>query len=115
MGQRYFENFKTIADVHEQFSITSEQVQDAQILYAYYGSGSYCGAATVLFQRDGTLYEVTASHCSCDGLEGEWTPAEVTWEQLAMRPDHHAYFEDDEGGRAQAALNELIRQHAPRG
>lgn len=114
MPERYFENFEKVGDIHEQFSVTSDAVKDEEVLFAYYGYGCYCGAATVLFQRDGKLYEVASSHCSCNGLEGTWEHEEVTWEQLAMRKGGFSYFEEDEGGKARAALSELINQHAVR-
>lgn len=111
MSQRYFENFKDVADVIDAFCAPLDAVADAEIVYAYYGDGDYCGSATVLFQRDGKLYEVSGSHCSCNGLEGLWEPKEVSWDQLAMRDPF--YFEDDKDGNAKAALLALIAQHVP--
>lgn len=58
---------------------------DDEIIFASYGGGSYEGDAVVLFRRDGKLYEVHGSHCSCNGLEGQWSPEEATWEALATR------------------------------
>jgi hypothetical protein len=58
---------------------------DDEILFASYGGGAYDGDAFVLFERAGTLYEASGSHCSCYGLEGQWKPDETTWEALAMR------------------------------
>lgn len=60
---------------------------DDEILIASYGGASYEGDAYVLFRRDGKLYEVHGSHCSCYGLEGQWEPEEVTPVVLAMRLD----------------------------
>lgn len=113
MSKRYFENFKSIEDVYSNFEVGASAVRDEEVLYAYYGYGCYCGSATVLFQRDGKLYENRSSHCSCNGLEDTWSPQEVTWDQLAMR-DFKWTFEDDEGGEAQQTLQELINQHVPR-
>lgn len=59
----------------------------AEILLASYGTPSYEGYAFVLFQRDGKLYEVNGSHCSCYGLEGQWDPEETTLEALRHRLD----------------------------
>lgn len=56
-----------------------------EIVLASYEYGSYDGTAFVLFVRDGKPYEVNGSHCSCYGLEGQWTPEETTWPALAMR------------------------------
>ena len=58
---------------------------DRHILFAVYGAGGYEGSAFVLFERDGELYEVNASHCSCYGLEDQWDPEETTVDALAYR------------------------------
>lgn len=58
---------------------------DREILYAVYEQPDYEGSAFVLYRRDGKLYEVNASHCSCYGLEDQWKPEETTWEALAIR------------------------------
>jgi len=58
---------------------------DEQIVYAYYSYEDYHGTALVLFERDGTLYEVNGSHCSCMGLEEQWEPEETSWAALAAR------------------------------
>lgn len=112
---KYFENFKSVDDVIDQFSIGADDIKSNEILFAYYGYGSYEGGATVLFQRNGKLYEVSGGHCSCNGLEGQWSPEEVTWDQLAMRyKDDYNLGYEDEGGQATAALKRLIRANVPR-
>lgn len=58
---------------------------DNEILYAGYEYQDYSGSAFVLYERDGKLYEVNGSHCSCYGLEGQWRPEETSWAALAMR------------------------------
>jgi len=55
------------------------------ILLASYGYEDYSGGAFVLFERDGKLYEVHGSHCSCFGLEGQFEPEETTLESLEHR------------------------------
>lgn len=60
---------------------------DEEVLFASYGQEqAYSGDARVLFVRDGVLYEAGGSHCSCNGLEGQWSPSPVTWEALRLRP-----------------------------
>jgi hypothetical protein len=61
------------------------EFKDAEILLASYGTPSYEGYAFVLFRREGKLYEVNGSHCSCYGLEGQWDPEETTVEALRHR------------------------------
>jgi hypothetical protein len=58
---------------------------ESEVLFASYGGAAYEGDALVIFERDGKLYEVNGYHCSCYGLEGQWSPEETTWEALAER------------------------------
>lgn len=58
---------------------------DAEIVIASYTTPSYEGYATVVYERDGKLWEVNGSHCSCYGLEGQWGAEETTREALGMR------------------------------
>lgn len=60
----------------------------ANILLASYSQSSYDGCAFVLFLRDGKLWEVNGSHCSCYGLEGQWEPEETSVEALRHRVTH---------------------------
>lgn len=109
MRQRYFEEFDDIEDVRRSFSIEKKDILDAEVVFASYGSGGYDGSAIVIFQRDNKLYEVSGGHCSCYGLEGQWSPEEVTWSQLAMRQFSSIYSHE-----ALEALAKLIRWHVPR-
>lgn len=113
---RYFENFDSINDVWNHFGITEKDIQDQELLLAWYGYGSYCGNAGVLFQRDGKLYEVSGSHCSCYGLEGQWDPGETSWEALAMRSNDWGPLNSGEygDGGAGEAFKVLVNTHVPR-
>ena len=83
---KYFGSFADRDDVLSNFATTgAEFPTEEQILFASYDTPDYEGAAVVVFERDGTLYEVNGSHCSCSGLEGQWIPEETTWAALAMR------------------------------
>lgn len=55
------------------------------ILFASYGEDNYSGDAFVLFEKNGKLYEVNGSHCSCYGLEGQFDPEETTLEAIRYR------------------------------
>jgi hypothetical protein len=55
------------------------------VLYADYDCPPYEGYAYVVFEKDGKLYEVSGSHCSCYGLEDQWEPEEVCLPELANR------------------------------
>lgn len=57
-----------------------------KILFATYTYENYSGDAFVLIQnKEGKLFEVNGSHCSCYGLEGQWDPEEVSVKDLRYR------------------------------
>ncbi len=58
---------------------------DIELLLAYYTDENYSGDAFVLFRRGGELFEVNGGHCSCNGLEGQWTPELTSAEALRYR------------------------------
>lgn len=80
--------------------------KDINILFASYGQDNYSGAAFVLFEQGGKLYEVNAWHCSCYGLEGQWTPEETNIEALKHRLLNGNMGRDSYSGNEYA--NELI-------
>ena len=55
----------------------TDALDGATLLAAAYTYEDYSGSAYVLFERDGKLWCVNGGHCSCYGLEGQWTPEEV--------------------------------------
>lgn len=89
---------------------------DDEILFAWYEYEDYSGSAMVLFQRDGKLYEVCGGHCSCDGLEDQWRPGEVTWDALAMRgyedPEQYCSYGPPAASEARDHLVALVAQFA---
>jgi hypothetical protein len=93
---KYFGSFTDAPSVRSNFedyhngyragkSIENFPTED-EIIFAAYEGGDYEGEAHVLFESDGKLYEVNGSHCSCYGLEDQWTPEETSWEALSIRP-----------------------------
>lgn len=78
--QIYFGIFNSKDDVCSEFNIVLDE--KIIILYAEYKICDYDGDAFVLFQKNGKLYEVNASHCSCSGIEGEWEPEQTSKEAL---------------------------------
>jgi len=81
----YFGGFQSIDDIIGQFQIKESELEDAKILAAVYDGGSYDGSAMVVFRKDGKLWEVNGSHCSCNGLEDCWSPEETTYDALMFR------------------------------
>jgi hypothetical protein len=82
---RYFGDFSSKEDVCREFSIPDF---DGEVLVASYEFEYYEGSADVLFIRDGKFYYVSGSHCSCYGLEDQWSPEEVTVEQVEHMTEH---------------------------
>jgi hypothetical protein len=62
-----------------------DDIKNLNILFADYQNQCYEGEAFVLFEKDGKLFEVIGSHCSCYGLEGQFDPEEVCLEALEHR------------------------------
>lgn len=85
-----------------------------ELLFASYGGGAYDGDAVVIFEKDGYLYEVHGSHCSCYGLEGSWSPSKISWEALNLRvqamDDQYGFLHDHES-EAREAFKAMVMAH----
>ena len=92
-----------ISQMLSDFEITAQDLSGAEIILASYSRDNYEGAAFVLFSRDGKLYEVNATHCSCYGLEGKWESEGTTVEALRHRLDRGSLGDDDYTGNVFAA------------
>lgn len=78
----------------------SDEWNDVNFLFASYGQDNYSGDAFVLFERDGELFEVHGSHCSCYGLEDQFDPESVVLEELENRLKNGDFGKDDYSGNA---------------
>ena len=67
-----------------------------EIIYAEYDNADYDGHADVLFYDNGKFWYVTGSHCSCYGLEDQWSPEEYSIEALKgqVERDCYGFFKD---------------------
>jgi len=74
------------------------------VLFAEYTYEDYEGYAFVLFEKDGKLYEVHGSHCSCYGLENQWEPEEVCLPELVNRVSNGKGVTDYYGGAIRTIL-----------
>jgi hypothetical protein len=90
------EQMKTAIDAHK----------GENILFASYGTDNYSGDAWVMFEKDGRLYEVSASHCSCYGCEGQWEPTEIVLSELQNRLS----VENDYFGKDSYSDNEFAKE-----
>lgn len=78
------------------FEIGPDALVRVTVLVASYTYEDYNGDAYVLFERDGKLWEVHGSHCSCYGLEEQWEP-EQTDEASIRHRFTKGYFGRDTG------------------
>jgi hypothetical protein len=76
----YLNDWSNKEDVARDFE--NDDIKNLNILFADYQNQCYEGEAFVLFEKDGKLFEVIGSHCSCYGLEGQFDPEEVCLEAL---------------------------------
>lgn len=75
--------FDSIEDVESNWA-GEGSLNGAVVIAAIYTQESYEGSAMCVFRKDGKLYEVHCSHCSCNGLDS-WSPEETTYEALVDR------------------------------
>jgi hypothetical protein len=81
--QIYYGNWDSFEDMKNSFE---EEIPDTiEVIYASYSIDSYEGEAFVLFRQNGEYFEVNGSHCSCYGLEGQWSPERVDLPELIGR------------------------------
>lgn len=77
-----------------------------EVLLASYAYECYEGDAFVLFVKNGKLFEVNGSHCSCYGLEGQWQPEETSISALRKRLTGDGYGL----GRYREALERVVSE-----
>jgi hypothetical protein len=75
----FYGEFTSKDDICRAFAIEDFQ---GIVVYAVYDLGSYEGSATVIFINQGKFWHVFGSHCSCYGLETQWSPEEMPLEAL---------------------------------
>lgn len=103
----YLNNFTDRESMIRDFGIDPSVLDGCFILLASYGSENYCGDAYVLYEKDGELYEVHGSHCSCYGLSessydgsttSQWSPERTTLESVIYRVSEGNLGNDDYAG-----------------
>lgn len=86
--ERFTGDFSCREDLIKNFELGEHDLDQCLIVFAHYGGSGYDGCAFVIFQENGKLFEVNGSHCSCYGLEGQWSPEETSLEVLIHRIEH---------------------------
>lgn len=94
---------------NDAFEVPPDFPSEDEMLFASYETPGYEGYALVLVEREGQLFEVHGSHCSCYGLEGQWQPEATSWSALAMRPLADAHCAAD---ASKVVLRALVDQRS---
>ena len=111
--QIYYGVWDEQEDMLRDFEINESELGGCDILFAYYGYESYEGEAFVLYEKDGKLYEVNGSHCSCYGLEDQWDPEVTTWGALLhILEEGSKFFTLDDDKETLGVLVELVGKNA---
>lgn len=100
----YTGDWTTVEDMLNEFSIVESEIDGFEVIVARYDQEGYEGSAYVLLRKEGTYYEVHGSHCSCYGLEGQWSPEATDPAALKYRHENGGSWGAD--GASQAALVE---------
>lgn len=89
----YFGEFegKKISDEFDVGEDQEKYIDSLDIICAAYNCETYEGDAFVLFRKDGKLYEVNDSHCSCYGLQ-DFEPEETTKEALLLKGEDYGVW-----------------------
>jgi hypothetical protein len=80
---KFFGDFGSVEDIENMWAGVGS-LSEATVIAAIYDTGDYSGDAMVVYRKEGKLYEVHCSHCSCNGLDS-WRPEETTYEVLMDR------------------------------
>ncbi len=80
----FFGSWSDQQGMERDFGISGQLGSNIEILFASYSHYGYEGTAVVVFRdKDtSTLFYVSATHCSCYDLDGQWEADEVYEEQL---------------------------------
>lgn len=91
----YLGDFRSKEDIVSNFALEANALDDCKILFAVYNNENYEGYAMVIYAKNGKLYEAHGSHCSCHGLEEQWSPEETSVDALKVRNYQHGDLQYD--------------------
>jgi hypothetical protein len=78
INNAFGEGFSSKEDIANNFNIPCYTLNDTNIIFTSYTYEDYSGNALVVYEENGKFFEVHGSHCSYNGLEGQWEPEEGT-------------------------------------
>lgn len=89
-------DFESESQVFDYFQVSDKERNEYRILFASYDTPAYEGYAWGLCVKKGTsdLLEFGGSHCSCYGLEGQFTPELVVLPELQQRLTKGTFGDD---------------------
>jgi len=104
--QAVFDSFAETEYGNKNTSDFPTDIKNIRIIYAGYRYETYEGWAHVVYRNldNGKLYIVEGSHCSCNGLEGQWSPTETTPEAIRLM------FEGGWPSSAEGAERDALKQ-----
>ena len=90
-------SFEGIYDIDKLIPEDKIKYAHVDVILASYGTDNYTGNSFVLFRstKDGQLYETHGSHCSCYGLEDQWSEETCDLESLKKRVFDGSLGSDD--------------------
>ena len=82
--------FSSKEDVCKEFNYNF----DGEVIHADYDYEDYSGSAHVLFVRDEKVFYVEGGHCSCHGLEDQWSEEELSLAMILhlVREGKHSFW-----------------------
>ncbi len=91
-----FSNEELVEHIIKEYGVNSKELNQYDILIAYEDEGEWEGYSWFFIQdKNGNVYEVEGSHCSCYGFEGQWEPMESSWKYLLDTGSDCAYDSKD--------------------
>lgn len=109
----YFGDWGSKDELLDAYSISARELEGATMLFAWYSYANYSGSSFVLFEKDGVPWIDTSGHCSCNGLEGSWSPQKLTWATLAKMIESDRWLLEDSGVTVRNRIYRLVKKHHP--
>lgn len=89
----YQDIFSRWEDVQESYD--TKYPEPEKVFFATYSYEDYSGNSEVLFYDKGKYYWVSAGHCSCYGLEGQFDPVEYETKQEFLACLEKSYHKEN--------------------
>lgn len=91
-----FGDFKDWDDIKRNFEGGVPNIEDITLIFAWYDYANYEGSSLVIYYQNGAYWLNSAGHCSCNGLEGSWSPDKFETLESLKRTLEGSYYVKDE-------------------